>query len=1472
MYSLKYYAQVERDGKTIRLEIHQRDYTGYALRLGTLRAANLGYVGNESIEAPIVKSELNFTLADCWKDARDGYKMGNFEEFYTSDATLYKVMVVEGKAVRWTGYLTPDSYTESLIYGGDITFVARDMLGHLADETFDLTTHSGLISIADLLAEAVKVADIPMLIDTSKMTRLVAKVGKDDVESSALNWMVNLSAFDDNDDWLDVVESVLEGIGATMRWMDGNTIVVSPLRYLTDITVNKPVLFEATAQRAMAPAVKKISETFNYAQGQPFFVAKSSEDGFTAASMQVSDFGFTSDTYVPSAASQWTRHGNIDLYDHYSLGKSSFAAGHDFPSRDDIIMSSIVGRTKAGRKMSAYLYKQIPMAAGASPCRLSFDLEGYALHKFMSKDDLIDYAEVTSITAHWGMVAYVKGGGMLYLSSDGGWTKNTPINAITVEGRGSKESLSVDFVLPTDCKMLEFRIFGFTGVFDSQDSTFVKTPSYAYISGLTIEGNLDASGKYVTTTVYNESNNVIYRREPKIGQTPAVAHPSVIPNGLYLNDASSGFPALQYFGFADSSERSRLSVLVHKQLLCYYDHPCNELSGTLLTQGVSMPFASAWTWMRVRHLLIGGKEDLATGHIGSAIIREYVDYDNLWSGIAIAPTSIDMPASGSSASVTVTAPDAKAWTVISDVPWLTFDKLAGFGSGSVVVTAAANTTYQSRSTTISIAGIIVTVTQQAAAKQAPQWDASDASITYEEQIVQDISVVANGYDLSYESSADWLVIADKPGGIVITASENTSSDARSATVSLIWADGIRKVTITQQGQPASGPEWDATDRIIDRYQQDVYTISVQTNGNDVTLSSSASWLTLTRNGNTYTVSAKANANDTPRTATITMTWSTGSRMVSITQAGEGNARPVWNARDIGVSSAAQTALNIIVQDAGYSVNLTTSAAWMTLTLQDGVYILRVAENTSSNERSGSVTMSWEGGQSTVYVTQAGTGTVVPTWNAYDADVDYQAQVVMTIYVQDRGTGATLESTASWLKVTNNGNGNYTVSVSKNTSSSSRSAYIQLVDGNTLYNDVTITQAGYVSAYPTWDAKDMTVGYEADAIMSIIINASGQDYSLSSSDTWLTYSKDGNIVTLRVAENDALDARSATLTLTYSGGSRSITVTQLGALDQTPLWSAYNTTISADEQDAETFYTIDRGYTPTVQIVSSPWLYLSQNGINYVVHAMANTTGSSRTGIIRMSWGMGTEEIVIVQAAAVSLDPVWDAKDVRVSPDAQDVMSIVLNTNGNSVTVSSNQSWCTVSRSGDIVTVSVLANAGSARSAIVTMSWSGGSAYVVVTQDQAKETYASVTLLSVDPSSAAVTLNGEDISVGQFRLVRIGSILTVIATAIGYNDLVGQITVTEDIDLELTLNRESSKFEVSLSLWNCSASNTSTEATEGSPYTNTITPASGYSIGSAVVVQMGGDTLTDVVTRNLDGTISIYIPRVTGNIGITVFAS
>lgn len=75
-----------------------------------------------------------------------------------------------------------------------------------------------------------------------------------------------------------------------------------------------------------------------------------------------------------------------------------------------------------------------------------------------------------------------------------------------------------------------------------------------------------------------------------------------------------------------------------------------------------------------------------------------------------------------------------------------------------------------------------------------------------------------------------------------------------------------------------------------------------------------------------------------------------------------------------------------------------------------------------------------------------------------------------------------------------------------------------------------------------------------------------------------------------------------------------------------------------------------------------------------------------------------------------------------------------------------------------------------------------------------------------------------------------------------------------------------KYSVTNNLTNCTTSNSATQVTEGSAYTATLTPASGYAIDT-VNITMGG---VDVSQYYSSGTINI--PSVTGNIVITATAA
>ena len=161
-YGLRYYKELTQpSGKVVRLEILEKGYEGASKEIGPVcQALRLDIQGDTEIDAPIVKTSLSMTFVDApdHADARTK-KCGNWDEFYTSDATLWQVVVKAKEAQEtdftaiWGGYITPDSYTEVLQYRGSVTIVARDNIGHMADFPFDAEGNGeGMIRMYDVIA------------------------------------------------------------------------------------------------------------------------------------------------------------------------------------------------------------------------------------------------------------------------------------------------------------------------------------------------------------------------------------------------------------------------------------------------------------------------------------------------------------------------------------------------------------------------------------------------------------------------------------------------------------------------------------------------------------------------------------------------------------------------------------------------------------------------------------------------------------------------------------------------------------------------------------------------------------------------------------------------------------------------------------------------------------------------------------------------------------------------------------------------------------------------------------------------------------------------------------------------------------------------------------------------------------------------------------------------------------------------
>lgn len=284
-HQLKYYKEIESHGHLWRVEILQEtEDTLTPTEIGpVLQGLRLVVQGDQAdVDTPIVKTSLEMTFVDA-PDLEEERKCGYWEEFYTSSATEYQVKLYKDGQIEWTGYVTPDSFSEDLRYRGSVSIIARDNLGALQDYTCDVATiadEAGRVEIYRLISRALmKVGIIGLDINLNSdimfpdMTRSWP-VGNGESQyelGNTLLWqVVNADAFSDMN-WYEALEKVLYSIGAVLRYVGHNTLMLCAIKdiglgaadYWFDVPT-QPVRFVAYGHRELTPAVKEIKEEIDF--------------------------------------------------------------------------------------------------------------------------------------------------------------------------------------------------------------------------------------------------------------------------------------------------------------------------------------------------------------------------------------------------------------------------------------------------------------------------------------------------------------------------------------------------------------------------------------------------------------------------------------------------------------------------------------------------------------------------------------------------------------------------------------------------------------------------------------------------------------------------------------------------------------------------------------------------------------------------------------------------------------------------------------------------------------------------------------------------------------------------------------------------------------------------------------------------------------------------------------------------------
>ena len=607
-YYYKYYYQTVRNGRTYRLNILQRDTQPDALRkIKNLVDLRFGTAGNVDIDEPIIKTELSFVLVDCPDVAYDATEKGaNWQEFYTQDSTLYKVQLLENGVVRWTGYITPDSWSEELRYHGTVTIKARDCIGHLQD--FDFEWDDETITLYQVITKCNSLCSINIVVG-NKMNEYGLRYTDyqgTGVFKSLSNARFYKDAFEDKN-WYEVLESILSSLALTLRYFDNNIFGITPVGFIRTDTFSNRVaranktfgLINNSGSHSLAPMYKFIKERISY----DFYDASERDIPKTAFK---SHSGYTSPLTSAAGYNQYRELTALDvLCLRFDLDDNSYVETFvKIPESTAFTVDlSVIG---------GYFFKNL--AYDVLPASLSFT--------------------EAAVTARVSIIWKGYDGTTVYYNNPSVWSSSSKI--LTYTSEASVAAAYTDYTIkgttPSNKGKLYIRFYHASGAAGYQDRRFtaVKGVGGTY----TVAGR---TTKHETQTVNNELANVRLDRTCDVGQYVGAPAAGICVKNAMLAGSSTDYYSVDGLGKSgDSSVRyPNMWTWTHKQLLCFHWNTASIIEGEIYDITQNNPkFSDIWLYpfssgLKRLHL-VSGQLNVLTGRMESAVLREFWDFDALW--------------------------------------------------------------------------------------------------------------------------------------------------------------------------------------------------------------------------------------------------------------------------------------------------------------------------------------------------------------------------------------------------------------------------------------------------------------------------------------------------------------------------------------------------------------------------------------------------------------------------------------------------------------------------------------------------------------------------------------------------------------------------------------------------------------------------------------------------------------------------
>lgn len=660
-YELKYrWSGYDQQNNAVTLDIYEKSSEEFTLTyIGGLVSLVLNVQGGQdNITAAVVKTSLDITLVDAPDEVVSGYKYGNWQEFYTPDSTQYLVKLYRAGALAWCGYVTPDSWQESLSYRGAITITARDNLGHLQDFDFDATGDSnGLTSISSIITAAMNKIAFPM--DLNVPTTGDAQYLSDKDGRALLAASIYVANFEDRN-WYDVLESVLESIGYCLRYCDNAAFACTPVRNLplcggTDRAAAHAAALQIEfygGNRSNDPACREIREQVNYGANDTHKLELFKNLAFDDTQTETTYVGqryidaddTTGTAFIGrywsnidndgATGGGWLNTGGYLRTTTMALSSALVAEEGAQALKLAVCMAAdktnnygIVGANPVYRVLNVMSTDVTVCCAFARPIQLDRSPDTiYPLSNYMAKA----YVYLSYVAPDTGTRYYYNGTNWqaaAYLLTASIADNMAESYAFELSAKDISDMASLGGYM--DIEFANFRNFGGGPV------------GYGVYVRLT-ELNLRLNAKSVlrtdtVTTINNASYNVRIERKPVVGALSANMayfaagnYPAALwkySNGLLTPYAYANF----WSGYA-ASTAIPLPAQIHKQLLCFNHVSLQSLQGYFgaVNKSDIVGFGTEYLYKGQYFLLHSATLDVLANRVTSGTLHEYIWYDDLW--------------------------------------------------------------------------------------------------------------------------------------------------------------------------------------------------------------------------------------------------------------------------------------------------------------------------------------------------------------------------------------------------------------------------------------------------------------------------------------------------------------------------------------------------------------------------------------------------------------------------------------------------------------------------------------------------------------------------------------------------------------------------------------------------------------------------------------------------------------------------